>query len=260
MFKALSEEEKKTLQELEKWDAKIGLIYISSSLTMEREWHMVLPRSISLHTARISFEGCCSTEGAIIDAVDSGQLDEAARKLGSAEVDVIVFGCTAGTFLRGITFDRQLAERISKAAGGVPCVTTSGSILKAMEALGVKSVNVATPYVEELNVKERQFFEENGIHVYNLEGRNVVPDQDIARVEPEWFIGKLTEFDEKDPEAQGCFISCTNSNSIASINILEKRLGKPVCSSNQVALFGALQRIGYKTPIKGYGTLLEKCL
>ena len=31
----LTEAEQKTLEELKAWDAKIGLIYISSSLTME---------------------------------------------------------------------------------------------------------------------------------------------------------------------------------------------------------------------------------
>ena len=255
----LTENEQKTLDELKAWDARIGLIYISSSLTMEREWHMALPKSVSVHTARISFPGCQSTECAINEAVNSGQIEEAARKLGSCEVDVIVFGCTAGTFLRGLAFDQELANRISKASGGIPTVTTSGSILTAMRAMGCKRVNVATPYVEELNIKERSFLEDNGIEVLNLEGFHVVGDQDIARVRPEQFIERLTEFDVKDP-GDCCFISCTNSRSIEAINILEARLHKPVMSSNQVALYGALRAIGYKKPFSGYGVLMEKYL
>lgn len=254
-----TEEEKKSLNDLGQWDAKIGLIYISSSLTMEREWHMALPGTVSFHVARISFEDCCSTENAINEAVNSGQIEEAARKLASCEVDVIVFGCTAGTFLRGIEFDRELAKRISDAAGGIPTVTTSGSILKAFRAIGCKTVNVATPYVEELNRKERKFMEENGYQVPNLKGYDVVPDQDIARVTPEMYFGRLLEFEEKEP-SDAFFISCTNSRSIEVINVLERKLNKPVMSSNQVALFGALKEIGYKKPIKGYGMLLEKYL
>jgi len=259
MFDHLTDEEKRTLNELSAWDAKIGLIYVASSLTMEREWHMALPGSVSFHTARISFAGCRSTECAINEAVSSGQIEEAAQKLGSCEVDVIAFGCTAGTFLRGISFDRELAERISAASGGIPTVTTSGSILTALDALKCRKVNVATPYVEELNVKERAFLEENGAEVLNLRGFQVVADQDIARVQPAQFIEQLIAFDNQDP-ADCLFISCTNSRSIESIHILESKLQKPVISSNQVALYGALKRIGYHKPIKGYGTLLEKYL
>ena len=236
MNQYLTDAEKEALNELGSWDAKIGLIYIASSLTMEREWHMALPGSVSFHTARISFCGCQSTECAINDAVSSGQIEEAAEKLASCEVDVIAFGCTAGTFLRGISFDRELAQRISKAAGGIPTVTTSGSILKAMNALGCRTVNVATPYVEELNIKERAFLEDNGIRVLNLQGFQVVGDQDIARVQPAQFAERLIEFDTRDP-ADGLFISCTNSRSIEAINVLENRLHKPVLSSNQVALY-----------------------
>lgn len=259
MSNYLTEEEKQTLDELGTWDARIGLIYIASSLTMEREWHMALPKSVSFHTARISFAGCQSTECAINEAVSSGQIEEAAAKLASCEVDVIAFGCTAGTFLRGISFDRELASRISKAAGGTPTVTTSGSILKALDALGCKKVNVATPYVEELNVKERAFLEENGAEVLNLQGFQVVDDQDIARVTPTQFAERLIGFDQKDP-AECLFISCTNSRSIEAIQVLENRLHKPVISSNQVALYGALKAIGYKKPIHDYGMLLEKYL
>ena len=128
-----------------------------------------------------------------------------------------------------------------------------------MRAMGCKRVNVATPYVEELNIKERSFLEDNGIEVLNLEGFHVVGDQDIARVRPEQFIERLTEFDAKDP-GDCCFISCTNSRSIEAINILEARLHKPVMSSNQVALYGALRAIGYKKSFSGYGVLMEKYL
>ncbi len=256
----LTEEEKKNIQEMSEGETKIGVIYISYSLTHDREWLMALPKSISFHAARISFPGCSSTECAINEAVNSGQLDTAAEKLGSAEVDVIAFGCTAGTFLRGITFDRELADRISKAAGGIPTVTTSGGVLKALNAMGCKKVNAQTPYVPELNIKERQFLEENGIEVLNLEGFDVEPDQDIARVRPEQFAEKIMEFDEKNPEADACFISCTNSRSIEAINFLEKKLHKPVISSNSSALYAALTEIGYKKGFTGYGVLFEKYL
>ncbi|WP_432666347.1 Asp/Glu racemase [Wukongibacter baidiensis] len=242
----------------EKWDARIGAIYISSSLTMEREWHIALPDSVSFHIARISLDGCDATEQGLIDMLESGQVEEAARKLASAGVDVIAFGCTAGSFIKGIEWDRKLSKRIEEVSGGIPATTTSTGLIEALRALDCKNVALATPYLEEINVKERAFLEGNGFNVVDLKGCHCLKDQDIARVTPQQFIDLHKEMDVEESDCG--FISCTNSRSIEAISVLEKELGKPFLSSNQVTLWSALKTIGYKGSIKGYGVLMESYL
>ncbi|SHJ25837.1 maleate isomerase [Dethiosulfatibacter aminovorans DSM 17477] len=240
------------------WNARIGAIYISSSLTMEREWHMALPDDVSFHIARISLDDDNSTEQGLIDMLESGQVEEAARKLASAEVDVIAFGCTAGSFIKGIKWDKDLAKKISDAAGGIPATTTSSGLLDAINTLGCKTITVASPYIDELNVKEKAFLEGNGIEVVNIRGKECLKDQDIAKVTAEEFVELHLEMDT--PESDCAFITCTNSNSIEAINYLEDKLKKPVMSSNQVTLWSCLKKAGYKKSIPGYGMLLEKYL
>ena len=53
----LNAAELNTLKRKSQWNAKIGVIYIASSLSLEREWHMALPDDVSFHTARISIDG-----------------------------------------------------------------------------------------------------------------------------------------------------------------------------------------------------------
>jgi maleate isomerase len=44
-------------------------------------------------------------------------------------------------------------------------------------------------------------------------------------------------------EAEGYFLSCTNTTQIEAIEDLEVALGKPVVSSNQAVLWGAVKRL-----------------
>lgn len=256
----LTKEENDYLAESAKWDVKIGAIYISSSVTMEREWHIALPKNISFHVDRISLDDDDATEEKLIEMLESGQVEEAARHLASCEVDVIAFGCTAGSFIKGAGWDKALAGKISASSDGIPATTTSTGVLEALEVMGCSSINMATPYIDEISLKEKAFLEANGIEVRQWRGACKVKDQDIAKVTPEQFIDMHMDMYEKNPDVQALFISCTNSWTLETINILEKRLGIPVISSNQVTLWSALRKAGYKGSIPGYGKLLEKYL
>jgi len=48
------------------------------------------------------------------------------------------------------------------------------------------------------------------------------------------------------PDADGIFLSCTNTRQIEAIADIEKTLGKPVVNSNQAVLWGAVKRLSAK--------------
>jgi maleate cis-trans isomerase len=53
------------------------------------------------------------------------------------------------------------------------------------------------------------------------------------------------------PDAEGIFLSCTNTRQIEAIADIEKTLGKPVVNSNQAVLWGAVKRLAAKVgPVK----------
>jgi maleate isomerase len=45
------------------------------------------------------------------------------------------------------------------------------------------------------------------------------------------------------PEADGIFLSCTNTTQIEAVTAIEQALGKPVVNSNQAVLWGCLKRL-----------------
>lgn len=253
----LNDIELNIIKERSGWKAKIGVIYIASSLSLEREWHMALPEDVSFHTARISIDGDSAGKEDIWNMVNSDKVEELSRQLTSCEVDVIVFACTAGSFLGGPGWDEKLAKRISDAAGGIPATTTSTGLLQALTLAGCKKINMATPYEDNINAEEKAFVEAMGVEVANLIGEQCALDTDIVKVFPERYACSIMEMYEKTPDIDGVFISCTNSRTIELIDVMEKKLGIPVFSSNQVSLFSALKLIGYKGSVKGYGSLFD---
>ncbi|MEX2036955.1 MAG: ectoine utilization protein EutA, partial [Xanthobacteraceae bacterium] len=57
--------------------------------------------------------------------------------------------------------------------------------------------------------------------------------------------------DTARPEADGIFLSCTNTRQIEAIADIERALGKPVVNSNQAVLWGCVKRLSASlSPLK----------
>jgi maleate cis-trans isomerase len=63
-------------------------------------------------------------------------------------------------------------------------------------------------------------------------------------VTPQQWADLATQNDT--PEADGIFLSCTNTTQIEAIAEIEKMLGKPVVNSNQAVLWGCVRRLREK--------------
>src|SRR4029450_9103887 len=50
----------------------------------------------------------------------NAEIESRARYLATARVDVIVYGCTTGSFFKGPGWDREMCDVIQGAAGGPP--------------------------------------------------------------------------------------------------------------------------------------------
>ena len=144
--------------------ARVGLMIPSSNTMMEVDFARDLPPGTALHTARMYMEDTTP-------AGENRMLDEfalpAARDLGTARPDVVVFGCTSAGALRGNDFDAELCQRISELTHA-PVVSTIGAVRTAIEACGAASIGVITPYVDELNEKIKASITGDGIDVAGI--------------------------------------------------------------------------------------------
>jgi maleate isomerase len=222
--------------------ARVGLMIPSSNTMMEVDFTRDLPPGTALHTARMFMEDTTA-------AGENRMLDEfalpAARDLGTARPDVVVFGCTSAGALRGNDYDAQLCDRISELTGA-PTVSTISSVRAAIADSHATSVGVITPYVDELNQKIRASLEADGTRVASIAGLGITENFQIAEVSEEEIVA-LAVRALGDLAASGdidlAFASCTNFGAMAARSAIAGRLGVPVITSNQAVLAAAVARL-----------------
>lgn len=238
------------MYDLAGWRARLGVIIPSVNKTMEPELYKMAPKGVSLHFSRIKQrEDTVEELRRMVEGIP-----RAASELADAEVHLITFGCTSGSLIGGVGYDKELIKRIEDAAH-IPAITTSTAVISAFKELEFEKVCVATPYQEEVNRKEKEFLESHGYNVLNIKGLGCRgPETADVSIKQVYELAKAVF----NPMADGLFISCTDLRSLDIIEALEHDLNKPVISSNQATMWMMLRKVKVKEPIKGYGGLLNK--
>lgn len=241
------------------WRGRIGLLVPSLNTTNEMDFHFMAPEGVSIHTSRFRFvreeikdfpEVTSSLEH-----MDVGEVERAAQEVADSRVHVIAYGCTSGSFVRGIRWDKELALLIEKKTG-IPAVTTSMAALEALEELGINKVAVITPYPDEINDKLRVFLEGNDFQVVSLESFKISDMWKHAELTPQQIYALAKESDV--PEAEGIFIACTQLRAVEVAEMLERDLNKPVVTAVQALMWACLKRLKIRGFAKGFGTLMTK--
>jgi len=229
---------------------RLGLLIPSSNTTMEQEFNKMRPKNASVHTARMRLR-----EVAVSELLEmEREIELEASKLTDARVDIIGFGCTTGSLVKGLGHDKEVVSRIEKATK-IPSVATAGAVVEALKALKLFKVSVATPYSDQVNALEKRFLEQNGFKIVKMNGLGIIDNTEIGRQSQKAVYNLVKEVETE--EAEGIFVSCTNLPTINVLEKLEKELEKPVVSSNTATMWAMLRRIGYKKKIRGYGRLLN---
>jgi maleate isomerase len=230
--------------------SRIGLLVPSSNTTVEPEFYRALPREVTLHTARLFLTQI--SPDSILRMVED--METQAKLLASADVDVIVLGATAPSFLKGLGYDRELIEKIT-AATGKPATTTTTALVEALTRLGAKKVVLASAYTDKVNAIARQFLEASDVRVLDAQGLSLVDNLVVGRLSADTAYDLAMKVDR--PDADAIVLSCTNWASMDAIERIEKATGKPVVSTTQVSIWAALRMIGWTQPVEGYGRLLR---
>jgi maleate isomerase len=170
---------------------------------------------------------------------DSDQLEIAASRLEGRDAQEILFACTSGSLINGVGWDRVLAERIERASG-VPGTTTTTAVLTALRTLDATTIAIGTPYIAEVDERERAFFEQLGFTVATIEGLGCYTDPEIGALPPETIVALAERVNR--PVADVVFLSCTSLNVAREIDRIEEVIGKPVVTSNQASAWLLMQR------------------
>lgn len=215
----------------------LGIIAPSENNVMESDF----PR-LGLAGVRFHFSRVFNTEDNYEQFAEmKTKSAEAARMLSHARrTKAIALGCTAGSFLEGAGYDESVARTIEEASG-LPAVTTAGSVVTALRALGLSRIAVFTPYEDWVSKRLVAFLEGNGFVVPFMEWGYDMYSTDVEDCyEPinDWVA------DGVPADVDGVFISCTNFTWLRGIAPLEARIGRPVVTSNLATIWRLLDAAG----------------
>jgi maleate isomerase len=230
--------------------ARVGLIIPSVNSLSEPQFNRFAPAGLTVHVTRARIAG--EWRRPLPQMADEIAL--AAKLLADCGPDLIVFHCTDTSMAEGPEGEGRILDIIREATG-IEALATSRLVLEALRALQLRKLVVISPYRSNAGVK--RYLAATGFSVVHdvalgLTGR------EFAAVPPERWLEVARENDR--PEADGIFLSCTNTTQIEAIAGIERTLGKPVVNSNQAVLWGALNRLrsalGPLPPLPALGQLM----
>ncbi len=120
----------------------------------------------------------------------------------------------------------------------------------------MRRVALAAAWSEATNKWVAAFLESHGIEVVSQVAMGVVSNNEVGRLHPQTAFEHGKKADRK--EADAVFLACGNWWTAAIVEDLERAVGKPVLTTNNMTVWHALKKIGVNEGRAGYGRLLRR--
>jgi maleate isomerase len=230
---------------------KIGFVLIPNEQTIEQDMLRHAPEGVGVYFSRAVMPTEISTSN--LAQLRDSLAETASRILPDDKLDVVCFACTSGTVAVG---EQRSLEELRKGAPTAKAATLMGSVITALNAFGVRSIAVGTPYADELNGNVAHHLANAGFEIVEFQGLNLHYDNEMIRVAPDYLIEFAEQIDR--PEAEAVVISCGALRTIDVVDEIERLLGKPVICSNQAMLWNCLRLAGVDDRLDGLGRVLRE--
>ncbi|WP_327246808.1 GAF domain-containing protein [Streptomyces sp. NBC_01320] len=235
---------------------RIGMLTPSSNTCLEPVTYGLLHGTdvATAHVARVPVTRIALDEGS--DAqFDPAPMLAAARQLADAQVDVLAWNGTSGSWL-GPDRDRALCARITEETG-IPATTSTLALLDACAAYGVTRLGLALPYTRDVADRIVRRYADEGLDCTLAEPFGISDNEAFARI-PAADVARQIE--AAAPGMHAVAVVCTNVYGADAARQLEPALGIPVFDSVTATLWQALRLASPDTGVPalpGHGDLLR---
>lgn len=229
---------------------RVGVVALANDQVIERDLTRLLPPGILTFTTRIAFGGDCKLE----QLAKMGPVLTGAAELLNPEVelDAVVFGCTSGTIAIG---PDDVRAAIQATCPKATVVNPVDAACDAFDHLGVKRLNLVTPYESGVADLMARTFAGRGFEIVNRFDFGITESADISRVTPDAIRKAATALDTQGVDA--IFVSCTDFQSLEVLADIEVATGLPTVSSNQAMAWKILTNSSVSAIENCYGALLK---
>ncbi len=234
---------------------RIGFLVPPGNPTVEVEMIALAPPNVSVHFTRMVAHGAVGAQDGLLERTRTqiAHVAENAALLAMVRPKVIAMAHTAMSATLGAAGEADLVARMER-EHGIPFITAFGSVLAALARLGATRVALGTPYDAGATARTRAYLEAQGIEVVSegrLEGVANIYDETAARARE---LARRVDV----PAAQAVFLSGLGMPTVATLEAMERDLGKPVVSAAAAMMWNALRVAGEPAPLAGFGRLLAE--
>jgi maleate isomerase len=228
--------------------ARFGVLTPDFDANPESELWAMAPRGVSLHTSRVRRTG---GQGASL--VEAPNIDEAIDRLAEVRPKAILLGYTSSSYALGAEADRRVQARLEERAKGTRVIFPAIAALVAFRQLGAQRIALIHPpwWTETAHRQGCAYWRAAGFDVrdcFRMQGSPV-----LAEVAPREVFDAVVAHTPND--AQAVFIGGNGMRAVGAIAALEKQLGRPVLTANQIILWQALVMIGQTRAVTRYGRI-----
>ena len=231
------------------------MIVPSSNTCLEPQSYRILGdrEDVTIHFTRIPV-----TRIALDDSsdkqFDSAVMREAAALLATADVDVIAWNGTSGSWL-GAAHDEALVREITEATG-IPATTSTLAYLEAFKTFGTERIGMFTPYTGDVNQAVIESYGREGIKTVDHRHLDLSNNESFARVTDAEMLPGSLELAASNPDA--LIYLCTNLYGANITAEVEETTGVPVLDSVAVTLWHCLKLAGAPLLAPKWGRLLAE--
>jgi len=235
---------------------RIGFLIPPGNPTTEPEMYRIAPPGVTVHFTRMVAKSGVPGSHAGQEERNLSQiahLDENMALIALVKPAVVAMAHTATSYTMGREGEAKIVERLTREYG-VPFITAFGGVIAALGLLGAGRVALGAPYSAEGTQRSKAYLEAHGVEVVssgNLQGVTNIYDETPQRA-----LEVARRVDA--PDAQVVVLSGLGMPSVDILAAAEAELGKPVISGAAAMMWLALRTAGVRTPVKGFGSLLER--
>ncbi|MBM4830627.1 maleate cis-trans isomerase family protein [Actinospica acidiphila] len=177
------------------------------------------------------------------------------EELRLAGVEAVVWACTSGSFVLGWDGARDQVRRLAVAAG-MPASSTSFAFVHAIREIEVRRVAVGATYPDDVAQLFADFLRAGGAEVTGMRSSGIVTAAEVGTWGERELFALARAADS--PDAEALLLPDTALHTVAHIPALEKELGKPVLTANQVTVREGLRLADRRVNAPELGALFTR--
>ncbi|WP_320782172.1 decarboxylase [Streptomyces sp. CRN 30] len=192
---------------------------------------------------------------ALLEMGAPARLAAGVEQLRLSGAEAVVWACTSGGFVHGWDGAQEQVRALATAAG-LPASSTSFAFAHAVRELGVRRVAVGATYPEDVARLFAEFLTAAGLEVVAVRSSGIVTAAEVGTWGEADVLALARAADQ--PDAEAVLLPDTALHTAAHIPALEKELGKPVLTANQVTVWEGLRLADRRVNAPELGALFTR--